>query len=150
LTVKLPEIQPNSKLQKAWAAALLMANLQANLRSQCATATEQPSEFLHSVNQLFFENTADGDYATLFFSEYDHLSRRLRYAKLRSPSRSPSPGEMARLSGSTPPPRSSGSSTNGTALSKNVSYVRATQLSSIPTAQPNPSTILERSSGSGG
>jgi serine phosphatase RsbU (regulator of sigma subunit)/predicted enzyme related to lactoylglutathione lyase len=65
---------------KGFAAALLMANLQANLRSQCATATEQPSEFLHSVNQLFFENTADGDYATFFFSEYDDLSRRLRYA----------------------------------------------------------------------
>jgi serine phosphatase RsbU (regulator of sigma subunit)/catechol 2,3-dioxygenase-like lactoylglutathione lyase family enzyme len=65
---------------KGFAAALLMANLQANLRSQCATATEQPNEFLHSVNQLFFENTADGDYATFFFSEYDDLSRRLRYA----------------------------------------------------------------------
>ena len=65
---------------KGIAAALLMANLQANLRSQCATAAEQPNEFLHSVNRLFFENTADGDYATFFFSEYDDLSRRLRYA----------------------------------------------------------------------
>jgi serine phosphatase RsbU (regulator of sigma subunit)/catechol 2,3-dioxygenase-like lactoylglutathione lyase family enzyme len=65
---------------KGIAAALLMANLQANLRSQCAIATERPNEFLHSVNQLFFENTADGDYATFFFSEYDDVSRRLRYA----------------------------------------------------------------------
>jgi serine phosphatase RsbU (regulator of sigma subunit)/catechol 2,3-dioxygenase-like lactoylglutathione lyase family enzyme len=65
---------------KGIAAALLMANLQANLRSQCATASEQPSKFLHSVNQAFFENTADGDYATFFFSEYDDVSRRLRYA----------------------------------------------------------------------
>ena len=65
---------------KGIAAALLMANLQANLRSQCATAAEQPKQFLHSVNQLFFENTADADYATFFFSEYDDASRRLRYA----------------------------------------------------------------------
>jgi len=65
---------------KGMAAALLMANLQANLRSQCATASEQPNQFLRSLNQLFFENTADGDYATFFFSEYNDASRRLRYA----------------------------------------------------------------------
>jgi serine phosphatase RsbU (regulator of sigma subunit)/catechol 2,3-dioxygenase-like lactoylglutathione lyase family enzyme len=65
---------------KGIAAALLMANLQANLRSQCATAAEEPNQFLRSLNQLFFENTADGDYATFFFSEYNDASRRLRYA----------------------------------------------------------------------
>jgi serine phosphatase RsbU (regulator of sigma subunit)/predicted enzyme related to lactoylglutathione lyase len=65
---------------KGIAAALLMAHLQASLRSQSATAAEQPKQFLHSVNQLFFENTAEGDYATFFFSEYDDVSRRLRYA----------------------------------------------------------------------
>jgi serine phosphatase RsbU (regulator of sigma subunit)/catechol 2,3-dioxygenase-like lactoylglutathione lyase family enzyme len=65
---------------KGIAAALLMANLQANLRSQCAIASDQPQQFLHSMNQLFFENTADGDYATFFFAEYDDKTRRLRYA----------------------------------------------------------------------
>src|ERR1700720_581342 len=65
---------------KGIAAALLMANLQASLRSPCATAAEQPNQFLHSVNQLFFENTADADYATFFFSAYDDVSRRLRYS----------------------------------------------------------------------
>jgi serine phosphatase RsbU (regulator of sigma subunit) len=45
---------------KGIAAALLMANLQANLRSQCATAAEQPKQFLHSVNQLFFEKFVVG------------------------------------------------------------------------------------------
>jgi serine phosphatase RsbU (regulator of sigma subunit) len=65
---------------KGIAAALLMANLQANLRSQCATASDQPTHFLRSVNQLFYENTADGDYATFFFAEYDDTTRRLRYA----------------------------------------------------------------------
>jgi serine phosphatase RsbU (regulator of sigma subunit) len=65
---------------KGIAAALLMANLQANLRSQCATALEHPQRFLESVNQLFFENTIESAYATLFFCEYDNRARRLRYA----------------------------------------------------------------------
>jgi len=65
---------------KGIAGALLMANLQANLRSQCAIAADQPQRFLRSVNQLFYQNTADGDYATFFFSEYDDQTRRLRYA----------------------------------------------------------------------
>jgi phosphoserine phosphatase RsbU/P len=65
---------------KGIAAALLMANLQANLRSQCATALELPHRFLRSVNRLFYENTADSAYATLFFAEYDDRARRLRYA----------------------------------------------------------------------
>lgn len=65
---------------KGIAAALLMANLQANLRSQCATASDQPQQFLRSINQVFYENTADSDYATFFFAEYDNKTRRLRYA----------------------------------------------------------------------
>ena len=64
---------------KGIAAALLMANLQANLRSQFALAREQPQRFLQSVNRLFFENTVDSAYATVFFAEYDDASRRLRY-----------------------------------------------------------------------
>jgi serine/threonine protein phosphatase PrpC len=32
------------------------------------------------VNQLFYENTADSDYATFFFAEYDDNTRLLRYA----------------------------------------------------------------------
>ncbi len=65
---------------KGIAAALLMANLQANLRSQCATALTEPQHFLESVNRLFYENTAAAAYATLFFGEYDDRERRLRYA----------------------------------------------------------------------
>src|SRR5215471_8012164 len=64
---------------KGIAAALLMANLQANLRSQSAIAVDQPARFLRSVNQLFCENTTDGAFATLFFAEYDDRSRTLRY-----------------------------------------------------------------------
>jgi serine phosphatase RsbU (regulator of sigma subunit)/catechol 2,3-dioxygenase-like lactoylglutathione lyase family enzyme len=65
---------------KGIAASLLMANLQANLRSQCAIALEQPRLFLRAVNQLFCANTLDSSYATLFFAEYDDRAQRLRYA----------------------------------------------------------------------
>src|SRR5688572_25983028 len=64
---------------KGIAAALLMANLQANLRSLCATAVEQPEQLLRSVNRLFYENTAENAYATLFYSEFDDRTCRLRY-----------------------------------------------------------------------
>ena len=65
---------------KGIAAALLMANLQASLRSQCATALDHPQRFLQSVNQLFCENTVESAYTTLFFAEYDDRAQRLRYA----------------------------------------------------------------------
>lgn len=65
---------------KGIAAALLMANLQANVRSQCALALSHPELFLRSVNRLFYENTVDSAYASLFFAEYDNESRLLRYA----------------------------------------------------------------------
>lgn len=65
---------------KGIAAALLMANLQANVRSQSATALEHPELFLRSVNRMFYENTTDSAYASLFFAVYDDLAQRLRYA----------------------------------------------------------------------
>ncbi len=65
---------------KGIAAALLMANLQANLRSQCTMALTHPELFLGSVNRLFYENTTDNAYASLFFAEYDDDTQRLRYA----------------------------------------------------------------------
>jgi serine phosphatase RsbU (regulator of sigma subunit) len=65
---------------KGIAAALLMAHLQASLRSQCVVALDQPQQLLRSVNQLFYEHTTAGAYATLFFAEYDDRERRLRYA----------------------------------------------------------------------
>jgi serine phosphatase RsbU (regulator of sigma subunit) len=65
---------------KGMGAALLMANLQANLRSQSAIALAHPELLLRSVNRLFYENTADSAYASLFFADYDDKTRRLRYA----------------------------------------------------------------------
>jgi phosphoserine phosphatase RsbU/P len=65
---------------KGIAAALLMANLQANLRSQFPMLIEDPVRLLCSVNRLFCDNTPDGAYATFLYAEYNDQSRRLRYA----------------------------------------------------------------------
>jgi serine phosphatase RsbU (regulator of sigma subunit)/catechol 2,3-dioxygenase-like lactoylglutathione lyase family enzyme len=64
---------------KGIAAALLMANLQANVRSQCAITLDEPHRLLSAVNQLLCANTADAAFATLFFAEYDDSARRVRY-----------------------------------------------------------------------
>jgi len=64
---------------KGISAALLMANLQANLRSQCAVASDQPHRFLQSLNRLFLENSPDNCYASLLFAEYNDNARTLRY-----------------------------------------------------------------------
>ena len=64
---------------KGIAAALLMANLQANLRSQSALAFDQPEALLRSVNRLFYDNTGDSAYASLLYAEYCDTTRRLRY-----------------------------------------------------------------------
>jgi sigma-B regulation protein RsbU (phosphoserine phosphatase) len=65
---------------KGVAGALLMANLQANLRSQYAMAVEDLPRLLASVNRLFFQNTEQASYATLFFADYDDATHALRYA----------------------------------------------------------------------
>jgi len=64
---------------KGIAAALLMANLQANVRSQCAITLDEPHRLLAAVNQLLCANTADAAFATRFFAEYDDCWRRIRY-----------------------------------------------------------------------
>lgn len=65
---------------KGLSGALLMANLQANLRSQYPMALEDPKGLLVSVNGLFYDNTDEASYATLFFADYDDGTRHLRYA----------------------------------------------------------------------
>lgn len=60
--------------------ALLMANLQADVRSQCAIASQDLPQFLRSVNQAFYESTDEGIYATLFFGDYQDSTRCLRFA----------------------------------------------------------------------
>jgi phosphoserine phosphatase RsbU/P len=65
---------------KGVAGALLMANLQANLRSQYAMAEDNLPQLLASINRLLYENTDEASYATLFFGDFDESTCRLRYA----------------------------------------------------------------------
>src|SRR6266404_1975087 len=65
---------------KGIAVALLMANLQANLRSQYAVALHNLESLLTSVNKLFYENTPEASYTTLFFADYQERNGRIRYA----------------------------------------------------------------------
>jgi catechol 2,3-dioxygenase-like lactoylglutathione lyase family enzyme len=134
---------------KGIAAALLMANLQASMRSQCAIASDQPQNFLRSVNQLFYENTAEADYATFFFSEYDDKTRRLRYANCGHLPPPFSYGAMRRWNDSTLRPPCWGFLEVGIARSRNVSFFQGTHSCSTPTERPNRSTMPEKNSESG-
>ena len=64
---------------KGISAALLMANLQAGLRSQSAILVQDLPQSLRFVNRLFYECTEPGSYATLFLGIYDDATRRLCY-----------------------------------------------------------------------
>ena len=65
---------------KGMPAALHMASLHAILRSHRDSVGSDPEAILRSVNQFFFENTANHEYVTLFFAEYNNQNRHLRYA----------------------------------------------------------------------
>jgi serine phosphatase RsbU (regulator of sigma subunit) len=65
---------------KGISAALLMASLQASLRSSYSVADQDLPRFLRSINLLFVRNTETTHYATVFFGIYDDVSRKLRYA----------------------------------------------------------------------
>ena len=65
---------------KGISAALLMANLQAYLRSLSAVLAEDLPKSLQSVNRMFCESTEPSKFATLFIAIYDDATRCLRYA----------------------------------------------------------------------
>jgi sigma-B regulation protein RsbU (phosphoserine phosphatase) len=60
-------------------AALLMASLQAHLRSQSMLAPLDPARLLGAVNRVLRKTTAAQHFATLFFAIYDDSTRRLTY-----------------------------------------------------------------------
>jgi serine phosphatase RsbU (regulator of sigma subunit) len=60
-------------------AALLVANLQAHLRSQSSIAPEDPARLLQVVNRMIWKSTSPEHYATLFYALYDDSTRRLKY-----------------------------------------------------------------------
>jgi serine phosphatase RsbU (regulator of sigma subunit) len=64
---------------KGVAAALMMATLQASLRSHFALGPGDLPPLLESVNRLFTACTASEHYATLFLGELDQASGRLGY-----------------------------------------------------------------------
>lgn len=64
---------------KGISAALLMANLQALLRSRAPLHGTSLAKLVGDVNQALYETTGDSKFASLFCGLYDGLSRRLHY-----------------------------------------------------------------------
>jgi serine phosphatase RsbU (regulator of sigma subunit) len=64
---------------KGVAAALLMANLQAAIRCECAHGVYDLSAMLARVNAHFIASTLPEHYATLFFGQYDERTQQLVY-----------------------------------------------------------------------
>lgn len=64
---------------KGMPAALLMANLQATIRSQ-ALSCESPAECARRSNRLLYRSTDTGRFATCFFGVLDLRDGRLRYS----------------------------------------------------------------------
>jgi sigma-B regulation protein RsbU (phosphoserine phosphatase) len=65
---------------KGISAALLMANLQANLRSRCTVSSGDVAVHLSGVNDQLRRSSGAGYYVTLFFADYDDATRRLLYS----------------------------------------------------------------------
>lgn len=84
---------------KGMAAALLMANLQATLRSLCQSAPSDWTGLLAQVNALFYQSTAPEHFATAFIGDYDDETRMLRFANCghNPPLLLRASGEMERL-----------------------------------------------------
>jgi sigma-B regulation protein RsbU (phosphoserine phosphatase) len=70
---------------KGLPAALLMASLQAILRSGVSHGATDLAGFLEVANRHFFESTEPHHYATLFFAVYDEALRTLRYVSCGHP-----------------------------------------------------------------
>jgi sigma-B regulation protein RsbU (phosphoserine phosphatase) len=64
---------------KGIAAALLMASLQASVRSQSLRGESDLSMVISNVNSLIYEASTSSRYATLFYAELDPATRRLDY-----------------------------------------------------------------------
>ncbi|MGA8027842.1 MAG: SpoIIE family protein phosphatase [Bryobacteraceae bacterium] len=69
---------------KGIGAALLVANLQATIRSHQDLA-RSPSRLMDRVNSLFFQSTRPEHFATLFFGVYEAGARTIRYVNCGHP-----------------------------------------------------------------
>jgi serine phosphatase RsbU (regulator of sigma subunit) len=63
---------------KGFAAALMMANLQASLRI-LANEISEPAALMTQINKSFYENSVPEMYATLFYGVYDRPSRHFTF-----------------------------------------------------------------------
>ena len=64
---------------KGIAAALMMASLQASLRSEATRAPENLAAAVGNINRLVYEASASNRYATFFYGQYDPASGRFDY-----------------------------------------------------------------------
>jgi serine phosphatase RsbU (regulator of sigma subunit) len=64
---------------KGMPAALLMAGLQATMRTHCTAGLGDLATMMRRVNQLLYESTAPQHFVTMFVAEYDDVSRHLRF-----------------------------------------------------------------------
>jgi len=64
---------------KGIAAALMMASLQASLRSEATRASDNLAAMMGNVNRLVYEASSSNRYATFFYGQYDPLSHDLTY-----------------------------------------------------------------------
>ena len=64
---------------KGIAAALMMASLQASLRSEATRGSDNLAAALSSVNRLVYEASSSNRYATFFYAQYDPASGRFDY-----------------------------------------------------------------------
>jgi sigma-B regulation protein RsbU (phosphoserine phosphatase) len=64
---------------KGIAAALMMASLQASLRSEATRASDNLAAMMGNVNRLVYEASSSNRYATFFYGQYDPVSRQLAY-----------------------------------------------------------------------
>jgi sigma-B regulation protein RsbU (phosphoserine phosphatase) len=64
---------------KGIAAALMMASLQASLRSEATRASDNLAAMMGNVNRLVYEASSSNRYATFFYGQYDPVSRHLTY-----------------------------------------------------------------------
>jgi sigma-B regulation protein RsbU (phosphoserine phosphatase) len=64
---------------KGIAAALLMASLQASLRSQAIAAAADLASQMGNVNRLVYDASAENRYATFFYAQYESATRSLTY-----------------------------------------------------------------------
>jgi sigma-B regulation protein RsbU (phosphoserine phosphatase) len=64
---------------KGLAAALMIANVQASLRTAAVFTGNQPAELLKVVNRQAYTSSLSDRYATVFYGVFDEVTRTLRY-----------------------------------------------------------------------